>query len=235
VCLRNFYSWEHLDMSNPKMKGGRVATAPLPLNLDDERPDYTPPAPPRKPLGERLGRWYRRVILGHRSLGRHSTHDSAARLTPQIGLMLARIGELVSTAPPGEKFREQHARWTEARALQRVVAEAFGARHGWKLAQTDFGPRVLAKRRKHAGYYPWQRDWWPGEFGDHLFCYRSRDGRAAGAVAHLYGDAKGVEEWAAEIGLTVSFPSEISWWYPHQATMVLYEPADVAGPKGIAP
>jgi len=155
------------------------------------------------------------------------------------GKALARIAELLHGASAAEKFLAQHVRWQEIRALQRRLAEEFGARRGWRLTRSDFGPRTLALQRQRVylrtgiGLLP---EWhWPHSCSDHAFYYRVV-GRAAGMVAHLYDVPSDLDEWATEQGLRASILAG-SWWYPGWTVMVLYEAAEAAigGPAGLRP
>jgi hypothetical protein len=105
-------------------------------------------------------------------------------------------------------------------------AEIFGKKRGWRLSKTVFSARVLKREGVHerkefqyAGALPYR-------YMDHAYFYR-KNRRAIAIVAHLYHIPDDIYEVAESVGLTVEIRPDIeSWWYPNEATVVIYRSAN---------
>jgi hypothetical protein len=126
---------------------------------------------------------------------------------------------------PGNAQKRQ----SEVATLSRELALAYAERRGWTIATSPFPVSSLAGRKaRHA-----EQDGLFSEFIDHPY-YFARSDHPVAIVSHIYNcdldHQEATRQWAAEMGLSVSFPTDfLSWHFPGMATLVEFTALDQPG------
>lgn len=117
--------------------------------------------------------------------------------------------------------------------LKDDMRRAFAEANGWRLTDSSFPTRVLARGKVHAGSWDawtslnnYGSDSFQHEFMDHreFFREKCKPYRAAAIVAHLYNDKADIHSWAEERSLVAHVPPlpKSSWYYPEVTLFVCY-------------
>jgi hypothetical protein len=136
---------------------------------------------------------------------------------------LIEIKELIKEGQAVDERRlDRRHRQDKIARLQREAAEAFGRKHGWKIASRCFTLQQLAGRRKD------RRSWRPGKFSitAHATFYRDVQGRPAAIAAHLYEwpeSGPEIEVACEALGLHYEAPADsTSWYFPGVTQLIIY-------------
>ncbi len=148
------------------------------------------------------------------------TDQQVLEIIEKISFLIEETGRLQDNP------RRSRAANDRGRELGHILAVEFGRRHGWKLSDGTFTISALKNRKVHSScrkYNP--EEYFPHSYTDHGFFYRWPDRRAAAVCGHLYPPIpEDIQNWAAQNGLKVSFPTDYqSWYYPGWARLVVIE------------